>query len=62
MNFIDKLKKMAFLAADIKDAGSIATVARLAATGYITNRITLEQLADVLNTLVGGDVDEQCVG
>ena len=58
MNLFDKLKKMAFLAADIKDAGSIANVGRLAATGYIANRITLEQLADVLNTLTGGAADE----
>ena len=58
MNLFEKLKKMAFLAADIKDAGSIANVARLAATGYIANRITLEQLADVLNTLTGGAADE----
>lgn len=58
MNLFDKLKKMAFLAADIKDAGSIANVGRLAATGYIANRITLEQLADVLNMLTGGAADE----
>ena len=58
MNFIDRLKKMAFLAADINDAGSIANVGRLAATGYIANRITLEQLADVINTLTGGAAHE----
>ena len=58
MNLFDKLKKMAFLAADIKDAGSIANVGRLAATGYIANRITLEQLAEVLNMLTGGAADE----
>ena len=58
MSLFDKLKKMAFLAADIKDAGSIATVGRLAATGYIANRITLEQLADVLNMLTGGAAHE----
>lgn len=58
MNLFDKLKKMAFLAADIKDAGSIANVGRLAATGYIANRITLEQLTEVLNMLTGGAADE----
>lgn len=58
MSMFDELKKLAFLAADIKDAGSIANVGRLAATGYIANRITLEQLADVLNTLTGGAADE----
>ena len=58
MSLLDELKKMAFLATDIKDAGSIANVGRLAATGYIANRITLEQLTEVLNMLTGGAVHE----
>lgn len=58
MSLLDELKKLAFLAADIKDAGSIANVGRLAATGYIANRITLEQLSEVINMLTGGAADE----
>ena len=53
MSMYDELKKLAFLAADIKDAGCIATVGRLAASAHIKNEIALEQLLAILDVLAG---------
>lgn len=53
MSMFDELKKLAFLAADIKDAGCIATVGRLAASAHIKNEITLKQLSAIIDVLAG---------
>lgn len=58
MSMFDELKKLAFLAADIKDAGCIATIGRLAASAHIKNEITLKQLVEVIDMLTGGAADE----
>lgn len=53
MSMFYELKKLAFLAADIKDAGCIATVGRLAASAHIKNEITLKQLLAIIDVLAG---------
>ena len=53
MNIFYELKKLALLAADIKDAGCIATVGRLAASAHIKNEITLKQLLAIIDVLAG---------
>lgn len=57
MTMFDELKKLAFLAADIQDAGCIATVARLAANAHIKDEITRIQLTAILDILAGGEAD-----